>query len=43
LESPAVENPKVETLNWTAGAYGSSDLRFPLLDFPLLDFPISKS
>ena len=43
LESPALESPKVETLNWAAARALTSNLRFRLLDFPMRDFPISNS
>src|SRR6188508_2833008 len=46
VESPALESPKVENLDWTyalRGKVGSSNLSFRLLDFPTQDFPLSKS
>src|SRR6187551_981551 len=45
VESPALENPKVESLNWTSRPFRvrrRSNLSFRLLDFPTQDFPLSK-
>jgi len=40
MESPALENPKVEISDWTVwNSSGSFNLRFRLLDFPMQDFP----